>query len=61
MSDMGDDFRAYREEKRAYRRRHGIPCEGCTVNEPKRNATILLPGQKCNYCGYVDKRERLKR
>ncbi len=57
MGDMGDDFRAFKEHKREQRRKFGVPCPACIKREPKRNPTILLPGQTC-YCGYKDTRRR---
>ena len=47
MSDMGDDFRFWREQKKENRRKHGIPCEDCIRLLPKAHPSILLPGQKC--------------
>lgn len=55
MGDTGDDYRAHREYIKEQKAKLGIPCPDCIKREPKRNPTILLPGQKC-YCGYRDKR-----
>lgn len=52
MGDMGDDFRAWREERKAHRDRHAMDCEGCITNHPKRNPSKLYPGQKCRWCGW---------
>lgn len=52
MSDMGDDFRAFREAKKARLAKDGIDCPGCRVKEPKRIPTRLLPGWTCKVCGY---------
>ena len=57
MGDMADDFRAMRERRRRVRAERGIDCPGCIEIEPKRNPTRLLPGQKCRYCGYQDRRD----
>lgn len=57
MGDEGDywrDVKAYRAERR---RTLGVECPDCIKREPKRNPTILLPGQKC-FCGYRDPRKR---
>jgi len=57
MGDVGDTFNALREERRERRRALGVLCPACQKREPKRDATILLPGQRC-YCGYRDPRPR---
>lgn len=49
MSEMGDDFRAWKDAKRKHRDKHTIECPGCP---PNRSATKLYPGQTCRYCGY---------
>ena len=57
MGDVGEfwnDIKALRAERKE---RLGIKCPACIQREPKRNPTVLLPGQKC-YCGYRDKRKR---
>lgn len=48
MGDMGDDYRAWREEKRKARKEQGIRCEECMRLLPKAHPSILLPGQKCS-------------
>lgn len=58
MSDMADDFRAMRDHRREQRRAHGINCPTCAVKLPRAHPTILLPGQRCRVCGYVDPRGR---
>lgn len=58
MGDMGDyynDLKADRKERRA---RLGVPCPQCNVKQPKRQPTILLPGQRCKVDGYRDPRPR---
>ncbi len=59
MSDMGDDFRAFREHKRELRNRYGVNCPVCTKQLPKAQPTILLPQQRCRVCKYVDPRPEL--
>ena len=59
MSDMGDDFRVLRDHKKALRERHGVECPECKRLQPKRNATILLPRQRCRVDGYRDPRPEL--
>jgi len=61
MGDMGDMYREMKEERRDRRRALGIDCPGCIAIEPKRNPTILLPGQRCRYCGHKDQREDTRR
>lgn len=58
MSEMGDDFRAWRDDKRNYRAKHGVECPRCHELRPRTNASILLPGQRCRVDGYVDQRKR---
>jgi hypothetical protein len=53
MSDLGDDYRAWREHKRQRRREKGQPCPGCVIVQPRRDPTIMMPGQKCRVCGVV--------
>lgn len=59
MGDMGDIYNAMREERRALRAKFGIPCPHCRDKQPKREPTILLPGQRCKVDGYRDPRPRL--
>lgn len=56
-SDIAETFNGLREQRAERRRVFGRSCPACLKREPKRNATILLPGQRC-YCGYVDPRSR---
>ncbi len=57
MGEEGDFWRDCREKRKKERRGLGIPCPQCNVFQPKRNPTILMPGQKCRVCGYVDPRK----
>lgn len=61
MGDMGDIFNAMRDHKRDLRERFGIQCPRCKIEQPKRQPTILLPGQRCRVHkpAYVDPRPRL--
>lgn len=54
MGDVGD-----KEHQKEEKEKYGQPCWGCTVNHPNRDPSILFPGQKCRWCGYVDHRERV--
>lgn len=58
MGDMGDDFRAWRDDRRDFRRKHGIACPKCGEVRPKAQPSILLPGQVCRVDGYRDPRTR---
>ncbi|HEY9544733.1 MAG TPA: hypothetical protein VIR56_01930 [Solimonas sp.] len=58
MGDVGDTFRALREERKDRRAKLGVSCPGCPKVQPKRTPTILLPGQRCKVCGYRDPRSR---
>ena len=61
MGDMGDHFRAVREDLKSRKEADGIDCPGCKVKEPKRIPTRLLPGWRCKVCGFVDKRQGKRR
>ena len=60
MSEMGDDFRFWREQKKNLRRKLGVNCPQCAVVRPKANPSLLLPGQVCLVDGYVDPRKRAR-
>lgn len=60
MGDMGDLFNAMRDEKKRLRAKFGVACPQCRVKQPRREPTIMLPGQRCKVDGYVDPRPRLK-
>jgi hypothetical protein len=55
---MGDLWRGVREARKERRRAFGVPCPGCNIKQPKREPTIMLPGQRCKVCGHVDRRPR---
>lgn len=57
MSDTIDDFRFMSNVRAAKRKLFGVPCPQCNVKQPKRQPTILLPGQRCRVDGYRDPRE----
>jgi len=59
MGDMGDIFNAWKEHGSKLRAQYGVDCPMCNVVQPKRNPTILLPGQRCKVDGYRDQRPRL--
>ncbi len=59
MSDTGDDFRALRAHKKELRAKYGVECPECHRLQPKRNATILMPQQRCRVDGYRDPRPEL--
>lgn len=54
--DTADDFRVFKEFRKQQRRLFGVECPGCPKVQPKRDPTILLPGQRCRVCGYRDTR-----
>ncbi len=58
MSDLGDTFRALKQDRQERRQRLGIDCPQCNIKQPKRIPTILLPSQRCRVCGYRDPRKR---
>ncbi len=57
-SDVAIVFGARNQVRQALRSQYGVRCAACRVREPRRDATILLPGQRC-YCGYIDPRTKL--
>lgn len=52
MGDMGDMWNDAKSELKERKKREGIDCPGCKVEQPKRIPTRLLPGWKCRVCGY---------
>lgn len=52
MGDMGEFFNDLKEHRKRMRREKGINCPGCIKDHPKRDPTILLPGQRCKVCGH---------
>ena len=58
MGDMGEMYRDWKDYKKKQRDKYGKNCQGCVDNHPNRNPSILLPGQKCRWCEWVDKRTR---
>ena len=61
MGDMGDMYRAHKDAIKKDRELFGRVCKGCVENHPKRNPSILLPGQKCRWCGFIDRRRKGER
>jgi len=59
MGDMKEYFQDWKSYFKQQKEKYGVKCPDCIKREPKRNPTILLPGQRC-YCGYKDKRKRLE-
>lgn len=58
MGDTGDMYRAMGEKRKALRRKYGLECPMCISLHPKRNPSILLPGQQCRVCDYRDPRDK---
>jgi hypothetical protein len=61
MGDMGDIFNDMKTYRRKLRATYGVQCPHCIELQPKRDATVLLPGQMCKVDGYVDPRPFLTR
>lgn len=61
MSDMIDAYRDLKAFRRLRRERFGQPCPRCQSEQPKRQPTILEPGQRCKVHrpAYVDPRPEL--
>jgi hypothetical protein len=59
VGDMGEIFNDMRDERRRLRDKFGVECPQCRVKQPKREPSILLPGQRCKVDGYHDLRPRL--
>lgn len=47
MGDMIDMFRDRKELRKLIRARFGVPCPKCQVEQPRREPTILVPGDRC--------------
>lgn len=61
MSEAIDMYRDMKELHKLKRQRFGVPCPRCKAEQPRRQATILLPGQACRVHrpAYVDPRPRI--
>lgn len=59
MGDVGEMFKALRDERRALRAKYGISCPKCRTARPKAQPSILLPQQRCKVDGFRDPRPRL--
>lgn len=61
MGDAIDDYRALKQFRRLRRERFGVPCPRCQAEQPKRQPTILEPGDRCRVHrpAYVDPRPEL--
>ena len=61
MGDEGEFWRDVKEARRERRAALGVDCPRCRELQPKRDPTILLPGQRCRVDGYRDPRPRTDR
>ena len=59
MAQLGEFWRDVKASIKDVREKHGIECPECKRLQPKRDATILLPQQRCKVDGYRDPRPRL--
>lgn len=59
MSDLGDTFRDFKAFQRLLKARYGVACPECRRLQPRRDPTIILPGQRCRVDGYRDPRPHL--
>ena len=60
MTTTDSDFwHTVREATRDLLVKHGIACPECRRLQPRRDPSILLPGQKCRVDGYRDRRKVL--
>lgn len=59
MGDVGDYFNDLKAYRKALRAKFGVECPMCRAKQPKREPTVMLPGQRCKVDGYVDPRPRL--
>ena len=59
MAQLGEFWRDVKEARREFRSKYGIECPECKRLQPKRDATILLPQQRCKVDGYRDPRPRI--
>ena len=60
MGDMGDYFNDLKQHRKDQRATNGVQCPRCNVVQPKREPSILLPGQRCRVDGYINPRARPK-
>lgn len=56
MGDLGDTWNDWNSEQKRLRAKYGVECPECKRLQPKRNASILLPRQRCKVDGYRDPR-----
>ncbi len=59
MSATVGYLRDWKAHRRAVRARYGVACPRCRERQPKREPSILLPGQNCRADGYRDNRPTL--
>lgn len=61
MTDAIDDFRALKQFRALVRAKFGVPCPLCRAEQPKRQPTILTPGDRCKVHRphYIDPRPEL--
>lgn len=56
MSEDGEMWRDWREGNRRLRAELGVECPECRRLQPRRHATVLMPGWRCRVDGYRDPR-----
>lgn len=56
MGDVGDDWSAIKDHRKAMREKYGVPCPICVVKLPKACPSILLPQQRCRIHKHKDTR-----
>lgn len=61
MSEMGEFYRDLRDFRALRRAKFGEPCPRCQAEQPRRQPTILEPGQRCRVHrpAYTDPRPEL--
>lgn len=59
MGDMGDAFKAMKDQRKAVLRRYGVLCPRCREVRPKAHPSNLLPQQLCRVDNYRDPRPAL--
>lgn len=61
VSDTIEDYRALKDFRQMRREKFGMPCPRCAEEQPRRQPTILEPGQRCRVHrpAYVDPRPEL--
>ena len=56
MGDVGDDWNAIKDHRKAMRAKYGVPCPECVTKLPRAAPTILVPDGRCRIHKIKDER-----